>query len=487
MKKRYLSKSKLMAARQCLKRVYLEVNHPTLAVITAETEQAFAFGNAVGDVAQQIYATDDAVTIPYEGGLGHALRKTRRLLAGGPRFPIFEATVEHDGVLVRVDALLPVGDAWHMVEVKASTSEKPEHAFDCAIQSWVLRNAGHAIESVALAHIDNQFVYPGEGDFSGLLTEAPQTARAAGFDADMPAFIRAARAAIAGDEPDIAVGGHCFSPYACPFVTHCWPSDVEHPLFELPRANKGKLASFVASGYRDLRDVPGELLTDNQRRVQQAATSGEANIQPDAGRFMRGLAYPRYYLDFESINSPIPVFAGTRPYQALPFQWSCHYEAAAGALEHAEFLDLSGDPPFRRLAESLIRGLGKAGPILTYSPYENRMLNELLGLFPDLREPLEALAARLVDLKPVVAAYYYHPEMRGSWSIKALLPQVAPDLDYSKLEGIQEGNAASSGYLEAIDPATGEARKAELEAQLRRYCKLDTEAMVRLVRFFERH
>ncbi len=73
--------------------------------------------------------------------------------------------------------------------------------------------------------------------------------------------------------------------------------------------------------------------------------------------------------------------------------------------------------------------------------------------------------------------------MAGSWSLKAVLPTVAPDMKYSELKGIQEGMAASEGYLEAISPETPEARKAELEEQLLRYCKFDTEAMVRLVQF----
>ena len=74
--------------------------------------------------------------------------------------------------------------------------------------------------------------------------------------------------------------------------------------------------------------------------------------------------------------------------------------------------------------------------------------------------------------------------MAGSWSIKAVLPTIAPDMDYAKLEGIQEGMAASAAYLEAIDPSTSDERKEEIRRELLKYCKHDTEAMVRLVEFF---
>ena len=62
---------------------------------------------------------------------------------------------------------------------------------------------------------------------------------------------------------------------------------------------------------------------------------------------------------------------------------------------------------------------------------------------------------------------------------------MAPDMDYAQLEGIAEGMAASDGFLEAIDPQTDMLRKVELEEQLLRYCRFDTEAMVAIVRFFE--
>jgi hypothetical protein len=105
-------------------------------------------------------------------------------------------------------------------------------------------------------------------------------------------------------------------------------------------------------------------------------------------------------------------------------------------------------------------------------------------LFPDLSIQLQAIIDRLFDLYPIVRDNYYHPDMLGSWSIKAVLPALAPHMRYGNLEGIQEGMGASDGYLEAIDTGTSLQRHSELEAQLLRYCKFDTEAMVEIVRFF---
>ena len=76
------------------------------------------------------------------------------------------------------------------------------------------------------------------------------------------------------------------------------------------------------------------------------------------------------------------------------------------------------------------------------------------------------------------------PDMLGFRSIKAVLPTIAADMDYAQLEGIQQGNEASLAYLEAIHPETSTRRKEEIRKDLLKYCKHDTEAMVRLVHFF---
>lgn len=88
---------------------------------------------------------------------------------------------------------------------------------------------------------------------------------------------------------------------------------------------------------------------------------------------------------------------------------------------------------------------------------------------------------RLVDLLPLVRAGYYHPAMKGSWSIKAVLPTVAPELGYGGLGEVRDGIGAQGAYLALIDPATPPDRSAALAADLRRYCALDTLVLQRLV------
>jgi hypothetical protein len=474
-----------MSALQCPKRLHLEVHHKDLAEISAATQAAFDTGHLVGDIARQLYGQGQGVLIEYGPGLKQALRDTQMLMARGPQQPIFEATYQYQGVLVRVDALLPAAEGWRIVEVKSSTSLKDEHIKDSAIQAWVFQNLGYRLDGIALAYVDNQFVYPGNGDFSGLLIEQDISEPVSLLAPQVPGWIRLAQEAAGQIMPEVAVGEQCTKPYACPFFHHCWPSQAQYPVYGLGGSKK-KLAELVIDGYRDIRDVPAERISGaGHKRIHRITLSGEPELLPGAAQFVKALPYPRYYLDFETTGPAVPAWPGTRPYETLPFQYSCHIEEAPGQLRHAEFLDLSGDPPMRPLAEHMIETLGTEGPVLMYTSYERGVIRGLADRYKDLAPQLKAILKRLVDLHPPTQKNFYHPSMLGSWSIKAVLPAVAPDMDYAQLEGIKEGMGAADGYLEAIHPDTSPARKAELEEQLLRYCKFDTEAMVRLVRYFE--
>jgi hypothetical protein len=181
------------------------------------------------------------------------------------------------------------------------------------------------------------------------------------------------------------------------------------------------------------------------------------------------------------VQFAVPIWAGTRPYEQLPFQWSCHIERADGVVDHREFLGTSGGDPMRAFAESLLHALRDQGPVLIYSAFEKTILGGLQRRFPDLADALGAIIDRLVDLLRPMRWGYYHPDQYGSWSIKAVAPLIAPDVRYEDLDEVQDGGAAQTAYLELIDPGTSQERKDDLRRQLLDYCGLDTLALLRVV------
>jgi Domain of unknown function(DUF2779) len=138
--------------------------------------------------------------------------------------------------------------------------------------------------------------------------------------------------------------------------------------------------------------------------------------------------------------------AGCRPYQQVPFQWSCPVDHGAGRIEHHAYLDVTGQNPARDCAEKLLATLGEEGVIVAYhSSFEEQVLTTLADMLPDLERRLLAARARIVDLLPIVREHYYHRDMMGSFSIKAVLRTIAPQLDHASLDEVQEGARAAAG------------------------------------------
>jgi hypothetical protein len=258
-----------------------------------------------------------------------------------------------------------------------------------------------------------------------------------------------------------------------------WP---DFPLSSLPRLHPGRRERIEAAGHDDLRDVPDELLGWIQNRVKQCSISGETFF--DAAGAAADLAphgFPAYFLDFETAMFAVPIWKGTRPFQQIPFQFSLHILAASGDLQHHGVLELSGNDPSRACARSLMDLCGEQGPVFAYnSGFECRVMRELAARFPEFASALEAIVERVVDLLPIARNRYYHPSQHGSWSIKAVLPALCPDLSYGSLDGVQDGGMAVAAYQEAIHPETTPERKLQIEEELHAYCHLDTLAMVRI-------
>ena len=113
-----LSKSRIISGLQCVKRLHQEVYHPERAEISDATKQIFAQGNQIGDLACQQFPNGVLID---RNPLSEALRKTEELLKNPDCPPLFEATFEHEGVLVQADILIPGKEEVEIIEVKSST------------------------------------------------------------------------------------------------------------------------------------------------------------------------------------------------------------------------------------------------------------------------------------------------------------------------------------------------------------------------------
>jgi hypothetical protein len=210
-------------------------------------------------------------------------------------------------------------------------------------------------------------------------------------------------------------------------------------------------------------------------------------VDADAIRtFLGTLTYPAYYLDFETFNTAVPLFDGTRPYQNIPFQYSVHVVDRPGSMPWpSSFLASGPEDPRPALLRQLRDALGDRGAVVVYNKsFEDSVLENLGTAFPEYGDWTQAIRSRLADLLvPFRQFHYYHPQQKGSASIKSVLPALTgrgyEDMDIGK------GDEASLAYLNMTYGTMTEAERAKTRADLEKYCGLDTEGMIWIVRRLE--
>jgi hypothetical protein len=501
-----LTKSDLLSWRQCPRRLWLEYHRQDLLPKFDPTnDRRIIDGAKVGERARADLGA--GVLWPVKSNdQATAAAHARALLAHSPDQPVVEVPMVRDDLYVRADALVPVAGGYALRETKAATfplkddkvtpgEPKGHHLDDVAIQAWVMEGCGLSFARAELNLLNGRWRYPGDGDYAGLFRQLDTTPLIAERKGQVPTWLQASRATVEGPMPMAVTGSQCEDPYRCPFVEHCKglePPEPESPIELLPDSAGKKLVQRLKNtkGYVSILDPSPDQLTgdaaDVYRRIQAAHRDGAAQIAPKIRGILLGLPYPRYYFDFEGIDLPVPRWRGVRPYEHVPFQWSCHIEHGQNQFTHKEFLDLTGNDPSLACIAAMRQAIDPldGGPIIVYNEtYERLRLKQLAERHPEHRRLLESYVTRIVDLLPLVKNNFYDPGMRGSFSIKKVLPVVARDLKYDDLGEAQDGTGAQVAYMRAIFENLSPERLREIDLGLRLYCRQDTWAMVEVAYF----
>ena len=479
-----LSKSRFLAGLQCLKRLYLDCHHRELADPVEAGQQAiFDTGTAVGELARQRFPGGALIEEQYFEH-SQALRSTQALLSDASVHALYEPAFAFRGVRTRVDVLRRSGQVFDLIEVKSTTRAKDEHIPDVAIQMYAVEGSRIPIKRAYLMHIDKTYVYRGgDHDPHRLFSLKDVTDEVRAYAADeMPNYLaRMWESLRLTGTLDIETGRHCTIPYRCPFFGHCHRDEPEHPVREMPRLRQGGYNRLEASSIRDIGRIPADFagLSGVQRRVRDSVVTGRPFVGPNLASKLAEISFPAGFMDFETLIPAVPMYVGTRPFQAIPFQWSLHVRDSDGGLRHSSFLDDGPGDPRERFVTSLLEAVPSQGSIVVYSGYEERMMKELAREFPRYETSLITLCDRAIDLLRLIRGSYYHPGFHGSFSIKSVLPALVPDLAYDDLE-IPEGLAATAAYARLIAGGAPQSEEAKVRESLLAYCERDTEAMVRI-------
>jgi len=429
----------------------------------------------VGERACQEFPGGVAISLPHWEDEARVAATREAMDAGAPA--IFEATFVQDGVFVAVDVLARTdAGGWRLIEVKSTMDVKDVHLPDLAVQAWVLEAAGIRLDGIELMHLNRACVYP---DLSNLFTREDLSAQVRDLLPEVPHRIRDMKACLAGPLPEVEVGPHCTSPYDCPFAGRCWPDPVPFGLDTLYL--KGK--KMVELGVASLDEIPdGFPLSAIQERQRLAARTGSVIVEGNLKAALKPFRGPVAFLDLETVGPAIPRWDGCNPYMGVPVQFSCHLVDPDGSVRHDMWLAEGSDDPRPGIAQRLVELLADRPALVAYNAgFERRCLKELAEAVPAHAETLRTMAGRLHDLLPVVRNHVYHPEFEGSFSLKAVLPALVPDVGYQGL-AVKNGSDAAAWLFRILlqEDKFSAARLADLRKELLAYCEVDTLALVKL-------
>jgi hypothetical protein len=364
--------------------------------------------------------------------------------------------------------------------VKSSTHVKDVFINDVAIQYYVLLGCGLYIDRAELVLIDTSYVRQGDVDHKKLFKCVDITADVQNKQLAIAQEIKDQRSMLSSPEPNIDIGPHCFDPYECEFTSHCFSHLPENSVFDFRDRGKPDTFELYRQGILRMEDVPSDQLGWRQQMQVDCLLNQSAVLKHDALiEFLAGLRWPLAFLDFETTYmTPVPLFDGTRPYEAVPFQFSLHIQEGLGdELHHHQFLSEDDNDPRLPFLEALLAFIPKTGSIVVWNrSFESNILARLAGRYPEKREHLLGLNDRMVDLMiPFRNRDYYHWQMNGSYSIKAVLPALVPEFSYDGLS-ICSGDVAASSWIEMIHTSDN-TNKNMLRESLLNYCELDTLAM----------
>jgi len=484
--KKLLSKSTFVRGLQCEKSLYLYKNHfnlkdtPSLSLKTI-----FEQGTSIGLLAQHLFPGGvDASTKSYIN-INDSVKKTFDFINQGET-TIYEATFIYNNVLAALDILVKKEDGWHAYEVKSSTRISSTYLNDAAIQYYTIINSGINLKDISIIYINKNYLMNENIDVSQLFNIQSVYDKVLKLNDRIPKDVnRFKKVLMSSKAPNVDIGTHCSKPYECDFKGVCWNHIPDYSIFDISRLSTKKKFDLYKKGIVkiDQVDINKTPLNSDQLIQVQSDLNNKTYIETKKiKKFIKDLKYPLFYLDFETISSAIPMYKNTKPYQQLVFQYSLHVQKSINSkIVHSDYLANQNEDPRSQFIERLINDCGNYGDIIVYNiSFERGKLKNLIKNFPKYSFQLTSIINRLKDLMlPFKNKWYYSPKMKGSYSIKYVLPALVPDLSYDNLD-IKDGGTASNIFLSMVN-GTFNGNVKETRKQLLEYCYMDTFAMVKIL------
>jgi hypothetical protein len=460
-----------------------------LPPVDDDTQAMFDAGFLFESYAEQLFPNATRLGFENYAEYKTLTARTEAAIRSGAE-TIIQGRFEAGEITCICDVLVRVGDKkFDLYEIKSSTQAKSEHEIDLAFQVAVIEGAGYQVGKISVVHVNNQFVRNGEVKAEDLAMTVEITDKVRSLAERTARNIGAALAVANSPKcPDLSPGHTRMGAFGEWLGIYKTLAEVdEYSIYHLCSPGYVDMRQLEKMGIEKIADIPEDFeLSEKQRNQVKATKTGEVFIdKAKIKKFLSGLKFPLYFLDYETLSSVVPYFDGLGPYKQLPFQYSLHVlETPESELKHYEYLHSDNTNPVTPLSETLKSQIGDKGTVLVWFQGFEKSCNELMGLMaPEYKDFYAEVNARVEDLMtPFSTSAYVHKDFFGSASIKKVLPVLIPELSYKDLD-IHAGGAAQRLWMESVLEGKRADEKEKILADLLKYCELDTLAMVRIYQY----
>ncbi|MCQ2742603.1 MAG: DUF2779 domain-containing protein [Bacilli bacterium] len=529
-----ITKSKYVEYRNCPRKFWFDEFEKLPSNPTSASEE----GTKVGAIARDYFGKDAA---KYVGADAKSIPTDPGLYAEYP----FKHSVDKDNELLCLVDILRINDdgTVDIIEVKSASKENEEEGtndkkevlkdfgYDVSFQNYVAVRAGVKVNRIYVMTINKDYVYDGVNlDLRQLFTLFDVTDEIKAKEDEVNKAVEEMAKIDASTPPDCFYSGYCNKYAGCQYSKRCrgiWGIPQDKSILDLASFSSKTAKKFYDAELRSYKDIYSsglwEELSEYNKRLINFTMLGidKPYVNKEAlEKWLKKVKAPLYFFDFETVSAAIPVYAKSRPYQQIPFQYSLHIMNSDGEnisivkAAHKEFLGDGVNDPRESLIKQMIEDLGTKGKIVAYNMgFEKARIRELSRDFPAYSKKLMKIHDRFIDLLDVfkskisLGKYYkakkavdlygnnvyeeadvsistsivYYPGMKGSNSIKAVLPSMFPgdpDYDYHNLSQVHKGDEASAAYVSLGNQNMDPNDKEVLRGNMLKYCCLDTFAMV---------
>jgi len=445
--------------------------------------KVFDIGNDIGKYAQDLFPGGVDCGYLKTNDKYESIELTKKYITEVHSI-IYEAAFEYDGLLCFADIMVKEDDQWVIYEVKSTTTVKDYHVNDCSFQYYIISHILN-VKDIYDVHLNNKYVRNGAIEINQLFTKESVLKEVLELQNRVIDKSDELKKILIGAElPIMTIGNQCTKPFHCDFHNTCWKDVPDYSVFDISYIGKKKFELYHR-GIVKLEDIPLDFDISDKSQLEVACYLSKSDFidKPAIKDFLDKISYPLYHIDFETLQPSIPLFDNSRPYQQIPFQFSVHVQAAKDAEPvHYEFLaNADGSDPRAEFISKLLSIIQLPGTILVYNAqFEAGRLKDMAQSFSDLEPRINAIIDCMVDLmEPFKSKSYYKPAMKGSYSLKMVLPALAPEFSYSDLD-IQNGSNAQTEF-ERLQGITDLNEVNQVRKNLLEYCKRDTLAMVILI------